>query len=215
MTRRLLKAAEAIRSVVSMAILTELRDPRVKHVTVVGVEVLPDMKSAKVFVSIMGSEKEQRLALAGLQHAAGFLQRKIAERIETRYTPRLTFVLDKGVKNSLQVARILKQVLPPPPSAEPTESEEADEPAEMAAPQSEALEPEPPAGHPPAPPPREKQAEALGHALGASPNRASGDEAAPAVAAPRDPPQGPPPVQAAARAQIEAPGRGTPPNPLR
>jgi ribosome-binding factor A len=115
MSRRLLKAAEAIRGVVSMAILTELRDPRVKNVTVVGVEVLPDMKSAKVYVSIMGTEKEQQLSLSGLQNAAGFLQKKIAERIETRYTPRLTFVLDKGVKNSLEVNRILREVLPPTP----------------------------------------------------------------------------------------------------
>jgi ribosome-binding factor A len=112
-SRRLLKAAAAIREVVSMAILTELRDPRVKMVTVVGVDVAPDMKSAKVQVSIMGDEKEQRLALSGLQHSAGFLQRKIADRIDTRYTPRLTFVMDKGVKNSLEVLRILKEVLPP------------------------------------------------------------------------------------------------------
>ena len=115
MSRRLLKAAEAIRGVVSLAILTELRDPRVKNVTVVGVEVLPDMKSAKVYVSIMGTEKEQQLSLSGLQNAAGFLQKKIADRIETRYTPRLTFVLDKGVKNSLEVNRILREVLPPTP----------------------------------------------------------------------------------------------------
>ena len=113
MSRRLLKAAEAIRGVVSMAILTEVRDPRVKNVTVVGVEVLPDMKSAKVFVSIMGSEKEQQLALSGLQNSAGFLQKKIAERIESRYTPRLTFIMDKGVKASLEVNRILREVLPP------------------------------------------------------------------------------------------------------
>jgi ribosome-binding factor A len=113
MSRRLLKAAEAIRGVVSMAILTELRDPRVKNVTVVGVEVLPDMKSAKVFVSIMGTEKEQQLGLSGLQNAAGFLQKKIAERLVARYTPRLTFVLDKGVKQSLEVSRILREVLPP------------------------------------------------------------------------------------------------------
>ena len=117
MSRRLLKAASAIREVVSMAILTELRDPRVKNVTVVAVEVLPDMKSAKVHVSIMGSEKEQQLGLSGLQNAAGFLQKKIAERIETRYTPRLTFVLDKGVKNALEVDRILREVLPPQPAA--------------------------------------------------------------------------------------------------
>ena len=117
MSRRLLKAAEAIRGVVSMAILTELRDPRVKNVTVVGVEMLPDMKSAKVLVSIMGSEKEQQLGLSGLQNSAGFLQRKIADRIETRYTPRLTFVIDKGVKNSLEVLRILNEVLPRPPQS--------------------------------------------------------------------------------------------------
>jgi len=55
------------------------------------------------------------------------LQRKIADRIETRYTPRLTFVLDKGVKNSLQVARILREVLPPAASAEPAEREESEE----------------------------------------------------------------------------------------
>jgi ribosome-binding factor A len=123
MSRRLLKAAEAIRGVVSMAILTELRDPRVKNVTVVGVEVMPDMKSAKVHVSIMGSEKEQQLGLSGLQNAAGFLQKKIAERIESRYTPRLTFVLDKGVKKSLEVARILKEVLPPKPDEAAGEEE--------------------------------------------------------------------------------------------
>src|SRR5262245_53226493 len=126
MSRRLLKAAEAIREVVSMAILTELRDPRVKDVTVVGVEVLPDMKSAKVRVSIMGSEKQQQLSLSGLQNAAGFLQKRIADRIEARYTPRLQFVLDKGVKNALEVNRILREVLPPMPQPSAFEELELD-----------------------------------------------------------------------------------------
>ncbi len=96
MSRRLLKAASAIREVVSMAILTELRDPRVQNVTVVGVEVAPDMRSAKVAVSIMGAENKQKLTLDALQRAAGFLQSRIADRIDTRYTPKLTFVMDKG-----------------------------------------------------------------------------------------------------------------------
>jgi ribosome-binding factor A len=128
MSRRLLKAAEAIRGVVSMAILTELRDPRVKNVTVVGVEVLPDMKSAKVHVSIMGTEKEQHLSLSGLQNAAGFLQKKIAERIESRYTPRLTFVLDQGVKNSLEINRILREVLPPASGPAETADDDVESP---------------------------------------------------------------------------------------
>ncbi len=102
-----------------MAILTELKDPRVKNVTVTFVEVMPDMRQAKVHVSIMGEENKQELALHGLRSAAGFLQSKIAERIETRYTPRLEFVLDQGVKHSLAVAEILQRVLPKEPAAEP------------------------------------------------------------------------------------------------
>jgi len=124
MSRRLLKAAEAIREVVSMAILTELRDPRVKNVTVVSVDMAPDMKSAKVNISIMGDDKQQAMTLSGLQNSAGFLQRKIADRIETRYTPRLTFVIDKGVKNSLEVLRILNEVLPKQEAANGEEDEQ-------------------------------------------------------------------------------------------
>lgn len=108
--RRLLKAAEAIREVVSMAILTELRDPRVKHVTVVGVEVTPDMREAKVLISIMGNESQQRTTLTGLHNAKGFLQTRIAERIDTRYTPKLSFVVDDGVKKSVVVQQILDQI---------------------------------------------------------------------------------------------------------
>ncbi len=112
-SRRLLKAAEAIREVVSMAILVELKDPRVQHVTVTFVEVSPDMRIAKIHVSIMGDETQQRLSLAGLRSSTGFLQRKVGDRLETRYTPRLQFVLDHGVKNAMIVTRILNEVLPP------------------------------------------------------------------------------------------------------
>jgi ribosome-binding factor A len=110
--RRAQKAAEAIREVVSMSILTELQDPRVRDVTVTSVEVSPDLRYAKVHVSVMGDEKRQQLSLRGLQHAAGFLQSKIAHRIDTRYTPRLSFMLDQGVKHSIAVAEILREVLP-------------------------------------------------------------------------------------------------------
>ncbi len=95
-----------------MAILTDLRDPRVQNVTVTRVEMAPDMREAKVYVSIMGDAAQQNLALHGLQSARGFLQSKLAERIETRYIPRLHFILDLGVKRSLEVARILRDVLP-------------------------------------------------------------------------------------------------------
>lgn len=109
-SRRLLKAAEAIREVVASSILTELRDPRVRDVTVVGVKVSPDMREAKISVSVMGDESQQQLSLRGLQNAAGFLQSKIASRIDTRHTPRLQFVIDKGVQQSLLVGEILEKI---------------------------------------------------------------------------------------------------------
>jgi ribosome-binding factor A len=112
MSRRVLKAAEAVREVVSMAILTELKDPRVRDVTVTRVEMSGDMRQAKVYVSVMGDEGHQRLTIQGLKSSAGFLQSRVSERIDTRYTPRLQFILDEGVKKSIEVARILSAVLP-------------------------------------------------------------------------------------------------------
>src|SRR5262245_23963506 len=118
-SRRVLKAAEAIREVVSMAILTELKDPRIRDVTVTYVEVSADMRQAKVHVSVMGDDTKAQLSLRGLENAAGFLQSLVAKRIDTRYTPRLAFVLDLGVKKSIEISRILQSVLPAPPSADP------------------------------------------------------------------------------------------------
>ena len=109
-SRRLLKAAEAIREVVATSILTDLRDPRIRDVTVLAVEVAPDMREAKVSVSVMGPEAQQQLSLRGLQNAAGFLQSRIADRIETRYTPKLRFVLDQGTKNVAAVGEILERI---------------------------------------------------------------------------------------------------------
>ena len=111
-SRRQLKAAEAVREVVSMAILTQVRDPRVQGVTVTGVEMAPDMRNAVVHVSVMGSPAQQQLAVRGLASSAGFLQAQIAERIDTRYVPRLAFKLDAGVKQSIEIARVLGEVLP-------------------------------------------------------------------------------------------------------
>ena len=139
-SRRLEKAAEAIREVVSMAILADLRDPRVRNVTVTYVEVSADLRHAKVHVSVMGDEAQQKLTLRGLQNAAGFLQSKITERIDIRYTPRLTFLLDQGVKRSIAVAQILQQVLP---KDDTPESAEANEPTAPSASDDErSVEPE-------------------------------------------------------------------------
>ena len=107
-SRRTLKAAAAIREVVAMSLLSELKDPRVNMVTITSVEVAQDMRSAKVFFTVLGNDAiKEKLALSGLRSAAGFLQKKCAKRIETRYTPRLLFEVDEGVKNLAIVTEIL------------------------------------------------------------------------------------------------------------
>jgi len=113
-----------------MAILTQLRDPRIDNVTVTYVEVSGDLRQAKIHVSVMGDEKKQELCMHGFRHAAGFLQQKIAERVDTRYTPILKFVLDDGVKKSVEVSRILGELLnddEQPPNDDPPASNENQE----------------------------------------------------------------------------------------
>ena len=127
-SRRVLRAAQAIREVVSLAILTELRDPRVENVTVTTVEVTGDMRQARVHVTVMGENTNASQVLKGLSSAAGFLQRKIANRIESRYTPKLQFVLDQGQENAREVARILEDLAVVPK----TVTQQNDDPAEPA-----------------------------------------------------------------------------------
>jgi ribosome-binding factor A len=121
--RRVQKVSEAIREVVSMAILAEIKDPRVRDVTVTFVEAAGDLRTAKVHVSVMGDETHQNLTLRGLQSAAGFLQAKLARELELRYTPKITFLLDQGVKRSIEIAKILREVLPPEQTEEMPEEE--------------------------------------------------------------------------------------------
>ena len=111
-SRRVAKAAEAIRESVSMTILLGLRDPRVKNVTVLRAEVSGDLRAAKVYVSVMGDAKAQSLTMHGLESARGFIQAKVADRLQTKNTPVLKFVLDPGVKYSAETSQTLREVMP-------------------------------------------------------------------------------------------------------
>jgi ribosome-binding factor A len=110
-THRLARVAEAIREVASQVILFELRDPRIKNVTVTRAEVSGDLQHAKVYVSLLGTKKEQDLCMHGLRHAVGFLHSKLAARLQTRFTPQVKFVLDEGVKKSLEITRLINEAL--------------------------------------------------------------------------------------------------------
>ena len=135
-SHRSLRMAQAIREVVSSAILFEVADPRVRSVTVLGAEVSGDMRQATVHVSIMGTESEQNLAMRGLQHASGFLQAKVAARLQTRFTPVLAFKRDDSVKKSFEITRLIDETiaadrkLDPAAAVDPPAPGEDDEPAD-------------------------------------------------------------------------------------
>lgn len=110
-SRRMERASEAIREIVSTTVLFGLRDPRVKNVTVLGAEVAQDLRAAKIFVTIMGDAKAQSLAMHGLNSARGFIQSKVADRLQTKHTPVISFVLDPSVKKSIEISRALHGLL--------------------------------------------------------------------------------------------------------
>lgn len=110
--RRTARVASMIREVVSSAILSELRDPRIRNVTVLGAEVSPDLRYSRVRVSIMGDEKTAALTMHGLNSATGYLRSRVGEYIKSRHIPEIRFVLDEGIQKSVGVSAILREVLP-------------------------------------------------------------------------------------------------------
>src|SRR5581483_4131772 len=129
-THRVARVAEVVREVATQTILFELQDPRVKGVTVTRAEVSADLQHAKVYVSIMGTESEQKLCMHGLRHAGGFIQSKLGSRLKTRFTLTVKFILDEGVKKSIEISRLIHEALAQSrpadqtPSAEGTADEE-------------------------------------------------------------------------------------------
>src|SRR5919198_368170 len=95
-TARMRRVNEAIREILADAIATELKDPRIGFVTVTEVDTSPDLRAARVYVSVLGSEEERADSLAGLRSSHGVLQSKIAGAMRMKRTPTLTFEYDES-----------------------------------------------------------------------------------------------------------------------
>jgi ribosome-binding factor A len=107
-----------------------MTDPRLGFVTVVKVEVSPDLKVAKVHVSVLGEQADVQRTLLRLQGAAPFIRHEVAEAVELRIVPQLLFVEDKSVKGSVRVSRLIAEALAgskPPAEGEPGEDPDKDE----------------------------------------------------------------------------------------
>ena len=106
---RMRRVNEAVREVLSAQVAGGLKDPRIGFVTVTGVETTPDLRSARVYVSVLGSERVREDALAGLRSSRGFLQAHLADELRLKRTPTLTFVYDDSVDRGMRISKLIDE----------------------------------------------------------------------------------------------------------
>jgi ribosome-binding factor A len=102
---------DAVKEVLGRALLG-LKDPRIGFVTITGVETSPDLRHAKVFVSVLGSEKKRDQSLQGLEAAHGILQAKLAQELRMKRTPQLAFEYDPTVERGVRMTRLIDELAP-------------------------------------------------------------------------------------------------------
>ena len=104
---------EAVREVLSDAISLKLKDPRIGFVTVTAVETSPDLRRARVFVSVLGNAGVRKRSLQGLRSAHAILQRAVAGELRLKRTPELQFELDHTAERAARLEALLEQEAPP------------------------------------------------------------------------------------------------------
>ena len=107
---RVEKVQELMKQEISKIVLQELKDPRIGFVTITQVELTRDLRSAKVFVSLMGNEQQIKDCWTGLNSSLGYIRREVGQRIRLRCTPELTFHLDKSLDYSAHIQELLMKI---------------------------------------------------------------------------------------------------------
>lgn len=111
-SRRMQRLDELLRQEVARLIAEEVKDPRVGFVTVMDARVSPDLRHARVYVSVLGDEQEKRHAVEALQRAGGFLRGRLGRVLEMKYLPELRFELDRSLEKASRIEEILNRVRP-------------------------------------------------------------------------------------------------------
>lgn len=111
MPSRMRRVNESVREVLSEGVL-ELKDPRIGFVTVTAVETSPDLRHARVFVSVFGAESKREQTLAGLAAAHGVLQARIARELRLKRTPQLTFEYDPSPEHGVRMSKLIDELAP-------------------------------------------------------------------------------------------------------
>ena len=103
---------EEVRRVMSELIRTEIKDPRIAPMTsVMDVEVAPDLKTCKAWISVLGNEEARKNTMAGLRSAEGFIRMQLAKKVNLRNTPEITFILDESVEYGVNMSKKIEEVM--------------------------------------------------------------------------------------------------------
>src|SRR3954464_4022223 len=110
-TERMRRVDEAVREVLGDALAQELKDPRIGFVTVTDVKTSPDLRHARIYVSVLGDRRAREASISGLDSAHGFLQRKVAAELRLKNTPELEFILDETTERAFKLERMIEREL--------------------------------------------------------------------------------------------------------
>ena len=126
MQHRVERVAEQIQSFLAEVLRLRFKDPRLGFVTLTAVELSRDLRSARVYVSVLGSEQERQASLEALRRGVGFLRHELGQGLKLRYTPSLTFIEDTSLARADRVSRLIDQLHPgaPPDAPGPDQEDE-------------------------------------------------------------------------------------------
>jgi len=110
MSTRTERLADLIRDEVARLLLREVKDPRIGFVTITGAKVTPDLRQARLFVSILGDEAARDAALEGLRHSAHFIQRALFRNLSLRHSPVVLFEIDDSLERGDRIERVLQSL---------------------------------------------------------------------------------------------------------
>jgi ribosome-binding factor A len=111
MENRPKRLGELLKKEISDLILREIKDPRIGFVSITEVELTPDLRHAKVFISVLGSESERKATLAGLRSATGFIRREIGNRLRLKYIPELNIIYDNSIEHGSRILELIDSVV--------------------------------------------------------------------------------------------------------
>lgn len=118
------RVAELLQSEIADLLLRQLKDPRLNMATISRVDVSPDLREARVYVSRVGDENEQKETMEGFARAVGFIRSQLGKRVKLRHTPNLTFILDTAIADGVRISRLLHDLT----STSATDAEEGHPP---------------------------------------------------------------------------------------